>query len=521
MKQRTRHASPVPIRHLIGLALAAGLILVGCRTADGTQIPVTPTVPPTAWPTLAPVSVSSTTAAAPTEATVEESGPRLDEKYRAQVLDGVVSVFPLEGRIDQPVRIEVIVLSGEVDPVITISNAVGDRLAFANTGDVGQPEVIGQFLFPGDGYYELGIASVSGSGEVGVSVYRLKPAELEGGGVFASADEELLGTIEHPASYHTFRLPLERGKRIDLAAEALTDGLDLLFELYGPDGVLLEARDDNVGADPYLWNFMPNQSGTYTVVLSNYDENTGDYALRVGPSEGGGEAVVGTRTSLDLEGAPRRSTWLTLDGRALDGIRVEARPVGVGVDITITVSDPYGNRLTGVNEFGPDEPEQMTLVQFPFDGEYQVEFLTLGESGEIDYYIRPIGQADIEMGGRVVPGAVGHEGEIVGPGTAVVYAFDGQAGDLLGIDAHATGDTGLDLGVDLYGPEGYLLVTRDDVVGKDPVIDRIELPVTGRYVLVVWNFGGTTGPFDLFVTRPEAPDALPGATLPPAVEEDD
>lgn len=440
----------------------------------------------------------------------EESGPYLIEQYRVGVQEGLVSVFPLEGGINNAVRIEVIVLSGETDPIITISNIVGDRLATADSGGPGDPEVIGQFQFPSDGYYELGIASVSGSGEVGVSVYRLEPAELEGGGVFSSIDEELLGAIEHPASYHTFRLPAERGQRFDLAAIALTEGLDLLFELYGPDGVLLGARDDNVGNDPYLWNFMPRQSGIYTIVLRNYDEHVGDYRLSVSPSISGGPAVVGTRTELELSASPRRSTWLTLEGKALDGVRVEVRPVSYGMDLTITIYDPFGNPLALANQFGVGGPEQLTLVQFPYDGQYQVEFSTLGEGGEVEYYIRPRRQPDIDMGGSISLGRAKHEGEIVGLGTAVVYVFEAQAGDLIGIDAHATGVTGLDLGFDLYAPDGYLLVTRDDVVGKNPIIDRFELPQTGRYVLVLWNYGGTTGTFELYVTEPEAPAAPPG-----------
>jgi hypothetical protein len=506
MRRSSRIYPVFPGLHPISLALVAGLILAGCRARGGTQIPVTPTSLPTAWPTLAPVYTAAPAAAG---MVVAETGPQLVEKFRVEVRDDAMEVYPLEGQIDHPVRVEAIVLAGDIDPVIVINNINGDRLAYADNGGPGQPEVIGQFLFPGDGYYELGISSASGVGEVGVSIYRLESVDLEGGGTFESIDEELVGTMAHPASYHTFRLTLERGRRIDLGATALTEGLDLLFELYGPDGALLTAKDDNVGNDPYLWNFMPSQSGVYTLVLSNFGETTGDYSLRVNPSESGGEAVLGTRTPLEVVGSPRRSTWMTLEGRALDGIRVEARPISPGVDISMTITDPYGNQLASVNQFGADEPEQMTLVQFPFDGEYQIEFLSLGEGGEIDYFIRTIRQPDIEMGGRVVPGNIGHEGEIVGPGTAVVYEFDSLAGDLVGIDAHGTGGTGLDLVFDLYDEEGHLVISRDDDVGKDPVLDRIELTTTGRYALVVWNYGGTTGPFDIFITSPEAPEKPP------------
>lgn len=492
---------------MAGLAVTAVLTLAGCMSVRGAPaVPPVPTSTLTPWPTLAPLG---TTVPGDRPVASGETGPQLVDKLRVQVGSGVLAVFPLAGDVDHPVRVEVIVLSGEVDPTIEINHVAGDRLAFANRGGVGEPETIGQFQFPSTGYYELGIGTSSGQGDVGVSIYRLDPAQLEGGGAFASVDQELKGTMRQPASYHTFRVPVERGQRFDLWATALTEGLDLLFEVYGPDGALLEARDDNVGQDPYLWNFMPSQTGTYTVVLSNFDEHVGDYALRVSPSVSEGEAVVGKRARLELSDAPRRSVWLSFDGLPPDGVLVDARPVTPGMDLTFAVLDPYGNRLALADLGEDDAREMLSFVQFPFKGSYQVEFSTKTGGGEMEYYIRPVRQVDIGLGGNVTPGGYVGKGEITGSGTVLAYTFDAQAGDLIGVDAHATGGTGLDLGFDLYTPDGHLLVTKDDDEGKDPVLDRIELPQSGRYVLTLWNYGGTTGPFELFVTSPGAPATPP------------
>lgn len=497
------------------LALVAGLLLAACGThAEDPSVTSTPTLTSTPWPTLAAVgTVEPAGTRLPDEqvptARPAASGPRLVEQYRADVEAGITAIFPLEGIAESPIRIEVLVLSGEIDPVVTINNAIGDQFAYSDSGGTGQPEVVGQFLFPEDGYYELGITTLEGQGEVGVSVYRLDPAQLEGGGVFTAMNQQLRGEIDHPATFHTFRLPVERGQRFDLWATALDPGLDLLFELYGPDGVLLAARDDNVGTDPYLWNYMPAQSGDYTVVVSNYAQGTGEYTVDVRLSEGGEAIRLSTRTEIALEGSPRRSTWLTLPGRTLDGIYVETRPTSPGVDIHISVYDPYGNRLQIADETGPGEEEIMDLVMFPFDGTYQVEFQTLGESGTMEYFIVPISQFDNEQGGKLIPGGQGRQNEIVGPASVLAYWFEGNVDDLVGIDAHATSSTGLDLAFDLFGPDGSLILTRDDVVGKNPVIDVLELPSSGRYAIALWNFGGTVGTFDIFVTSPEAPSTPP------------
>ncbi|HLV45079.1 MAG TPA: hypothetical protein VKY39_08980 [Aggregatilineales bacterium] len=528
---RYRNASSnCSIARLLVLALAAGLLLAGCgnRPADAADSG-TPAASSTPWPTLAAVvpasAVTPGPAGTPDEAASEtpeatgtlppQSGPELIDQFRTQVRPGLLSVFPLEGDVEHPVRIEVIVLSGDLNPLVVINNMAGDRLAVSNSGGQNEPEVIGQFLFPADGFYELGVSAGEGEGEVGVSIYRLDPAELEGGGTLESIDASIRGVVAHPSTYHTIRLQVERGQRFDLGAEALTAGLDLLFELYGPDGALLAARDDNVDQDPWLWNFMPNVSGEYTIVLSNYGETTGEYRLQVSPSEGGEPATLGARTEVAVQGAPRRSTWLTFDGTALDAIYVEAQPIDEGVDVQVAVYDAYGNELISVNDAGTGAGETIALMQFPFDGHYQIEFSTLGESGVVEYYIRYYRFTELEddTGGMVVAGGFGKSGELADPNMAVTYLFDANQGDLVGVDAHATGSSGLDLGFDLYGPDGTRLARRDDVVGKNPVIDGIELPLSGRYALTLWNYGGSTGTYDVFVTNPGVPATPPGESL--------
>lgn len=480
----------------VSLAIVAGLTLIGCFQSS------TPTTAATPWPTLAPLG----TPLAVADAVSRGQGPQLVDHFKIDITPEALAVFPLEGRIEHPVRIEVIILSGQPDPFIVIQNQAGDQIAQSNRGGVGVPEVIGQFQFPKDGYYQLGIGSKTGSGEVGVSVYQLDSTQVEGGGTFTSVPQEVKGTLRQPASYQSYRLPLVRGRRVDITAKALTESLYLQFDVYSPDGSLLASRDNADGTDPALWNLMADVTGNYTIVVSNGDEHVGDYSLNVAPSSPGGQAVVGQRTMLDLG---QKSTWLTFDSPAYDGIYVEAKAEGSGVSPTIAVYDQFGNRLTQPDQSNPSDLESLALVQLPFDGTYQIEFSARGNPGQIEYYIRRVRLVDAGMGGQIYPGGRSEKGEITGAGTVLTYFFDGKQGDLIGVDAHGTGGTGLDLGFDLYGPDGTRLLTRDDVVGKDPVLDRYQLPSAGRYVLALWNFGDTNGPFEIYVSTPQAPATLP------------
>ncbi len=172
---RLRHLLPGFAVH--GLALLAALSLAGCGASAEAAPPDAPTASPTPWPTLAAVGSAQAVAELRPEETPapERAGPQLVDQFRAEVLPNAASVFPLEGLAEYPVRVEVIVLTGDLDPVVMISNPAGDQLAYSNTGRLREPEVIGQFIFPADGFYELGVAAAQGTGEVGVSVYRLDP----------------------------------------------------------------------------------------------------------------------------------------------------------------------------------------------------------------------------------------------------------------------------------------------------------------------------------------------------------
>lgn len=462
---------------------------------------------PTPWPTLAPVITPEDVSVLP----AAQTGPQLSEKFRVGLVEGVTAVYPLAGQVDVPVRVELLVLDGDPDPIVKINNAVGDQLAYVNMGTNGQPEVVGQFVFPEDGFYELGIESLAGTGQVGVSIYQLDPARVEADGQFDSTGQQLTGRMEHPSSFHIYNLPLQRGQRVDISAVAVTEGLDLLFDLYDPDGFLVAARDDNEGVNPVLWGYMPSKTGDFTLVLTNFSEATGDYQVSMNSSESLGDAALGTRAEIEVSGEPRRSVWLTVPGRAHDAISIEARPLDAQMDMALAVYDPNGNQIVSTNATGIDGEEVLTLVQFGFDGPHQLEFTPLGASGRVEYLVRAIREADLDVGGRVALGQQTNEGDITGRGTAMSYSFNAASGQLIGIDAQATIDTGLDLAFDLYSPNGDLITTRDNVIGSNPLIDRVELLQSGTYVLVLRNVGANVGPFELVMSSRDAPSSAPGA----------
>nr|MBN1229807.1 hypothetical protein [Anaerolineae bacterium] len=490
------------------LGLLIAVCTAGCQTeVVPTALPETPTPEPT-W-TATPTSMPTLEPTLEQTPLPTEPGPEIVEQYRVPIYDQTESIYPLVGQIDYAVRIELQAITDSLDVVLTLENPAGDRLMTADSGGAGEAEIIGTFEFPGEGIYEIGIRAHGGEGEALLTIYKLEPSDIEGGGVLSVTGGQMTGVMARPGSYHTFRLQVVRGMRFNLWAQALTLDLDLLFYLYSPEGILIAAVDDTIGLDPYLWNFMPDQTGVYTVVLANYDENGGNYLLGVAPAESNGAATLHTTTILEISGFPRKSVWLTVDGQAMDGIRVFATPTTFAVDVTIAVYDPYGNRLQYIDEWDAGYQEKLSVFQFPYDGVYQIEFTTVLDGGTIEYTIQPLGLAEINNGGEISPGLTGLDGIIPGTGSLLSYYFDGQQDQIIGIDAHAMPSDRLDLGFDLYGPHGEHLATGSDTIGRNPQLSEFQLPETGRYTLVVYNVGRTWGHFSVLVTYPDAATPTP------------
>lgn len=477
-----------------------GLLFVACETSPSDLANTA-----TPWPTLAPIGTREGT-----QPSLPAAGDvTLIDRIRTEIQTGARAVFPLQGKADDIVRVEVVVLKGDVDPTLQINDPEGQRLASADFANTGGPEVIGEFQFPYDGAFELEVGSKALGGTVGISLYTLAQSAAQSPSSINLAGPKITRTLSYPASFQSHHLSLEKGKRVNIAANAESGSLHLDLELIGPDQMKLVVPVKRSDSGASIVNFLPEQSGAFTVIANNTGESTGSYSVSASLATPGAPASVGSRATIEIGEEPESSIWLTLDGIAQDGFMLDVRPLDPGLDITAAVFDPSGHKLTYVNQANIGGSESMDLVQFPFDGTYQLELSTVAGQGQIQYLIRPVRLVDAKIGGKIYVGGRAETGEIFGAGTVIVYTFEANEGDLIGVDAHATGDAGLDLGFDLFDPNGDKLVTRDDDIGKNPVLDRIELPVRGRYVLALWNYQGTTGTYEVYITKPENTSTSP------------
>lgn len=462
-------------------ALTLALLLAACA-GRGDAPPETGSLPGTALPTIAPVDAGALTAQA---SEASQQGLVLLKSFRGDVQPEAEAIFGLTGEAGEAVRIEVQVRLGEPDLALHLSTPSGEILANVDVGGPGESEVIGEFRLPAEGYYELAVQSLENTGQVDVLIYEISGEVLSGGGALPGLGQPVTGSMDRPATFHTYKLRTERGQRFDLRATALSGDLDLVFELYDPQGEPVVKRDDSLDKDPYLFNYMPQLSGDYTVVLTNFEGTTGTYQIIAEASQGGSPLDFGRRQVISLPTEPHHGAWVPFISTAGEGLSINADPLNPNTDLTLAVHDVFGNRLAFADNGGPGAGESLR-VQVPYDGPYQLEFGTLSEGGEVRYDAYERSSFDFDTSGPLIEFPTLRDVTILlqQGGETHAYWFDGEQGQRITIDATARSGT-LDLAFDLLDEAGNVLSAHDDDRNTDPVLENYPLPYTGRYYLVL------------------------------------
>jgi hypothetical protein len=91
-------------------------------------------------------------------------------------------------------------------------------------------------------------------------------------------------SLEDPGDEGVFEIDLEEG--VVYEAAVLSDELlDPVVEVFDEDGELLFSDNDSLfGLEPYLQFTVP-EDGTYEIVVSDIEDETGDYTLLLGESD--------------------------------------------------------------------------------------------------------------------------------------------------------------------------------------------------------------------------------------------
>lgn len=396
-----------------------------------------------------------------------------------QVAEPEQRLWYVEGSAGDVLNVSVEALDGGT-PWLRITDSLSTELAFSEGTELANPQ-LSIPLSPGAPY----IVEVGWNG----------PAE----GYLISADitesePVALGDsieVDDPArQYWVFD-----GRQGDFVTIAAETSADATLTLYGPDGALLDSRDE-VDADPsaplteFLEYLLP-QDGAYTVFVDQRTEQRQPYTLSLSRQEP--ETLV-LGESLDVE--PEQRLW-RIDGQAGDTVTIDAVALDGG-DAWLRVLDTQATELA-FSDNGEGSSDPRITFQLPRNDTYYIElgwFDTPGRSSLTTSVVRP---AALELGATRAASA-----------DEVWWRLDGQPGEFVDISVDAGGLAALNL----YGAQLEYLATSEPVDGRTDPLGHRFTEAGPVFVQVVWQ--DTPRPYTISVSTEEPQPLLPGAPVPDA-----
>jgi len=314
----------------------------------------------------------------------------------------------------------------------------------------------------------------------------------------------------------------EAGALVDLAA-TLDGGSSALIILADSDlnelqssasGTLTGLTLERTGA--YLVILMPRMGPVDTLgsgyilalnVVGEGETGQSGEPADVAPADSSGPRSIGwgeTLTGVIDDDTP--SQFFTFQGITGERVRIEMMAdTGSTLDSYLELQDAEGAIVASNDDIAPGVIRDSRIeVELPGDGEYViVASRYVGEdapltSGAFRLTLQQIDTSLMSSGvsSNVVLTAYGRteSGEITDEQYLVFYVFDGNAGDMVTIDVETTSGN-LDAMLYLYQSvgNGWIEIANNDdspVGGTyDPLLSKIVLPQTGKYLIAVGRYG--------------------------------
>ncbi len=377
--------------------------------------------------------------------------------------------------------------------------------------------------FQGAGIYALSLSLTESSARALGGVLRygqeavstLYPDDPEDTWVFAArVGDRVRVTVQALDSFLMPRLEL-RSATDEVLAAALSEPLPLPTARIGGDG-LNDFVIPSDGAYALTVRGMPTDSGapssgSYRILLDFTPRPVAEIEqLRYGSAANG--VLADDRP---------QETYL-FNGQQGDQITARAvRESGASLSLRLQVRAADGRLLA---EADSDDGDSVLLSDFrlPQTDEYRLVVTRFREP-----FGQTVGRYTVQLEGvseaRPIRDNIRYGQQALGrlnDATPIDrLAFEGRAGDVIGITTRATsGD--LDIALSLEREDGTILARNDDSDGINAVISGVQLPEDGRYILVVRRIGtrtvGSAGNYELFVNllyqangSANAPDTQP------------
>ncbi|MCB9421497.1 MAG: hypothetical protein H6667_16960 [Ardenticatenaceae bacterium] len=294
---------------------------------------------------------------------------------------------------------------------------------------------------------------------------------------------------------------VESASYVTLSLEPEDDILDLTLTLISPFGQTIAqidsgyAGDTEVAADIYLM-----ENGRYVVEVSDFFGLAGHYKLSLtieDEPQYTNAGVIRPGQAIESELPVNAQHVWTFEGAAGSLISIVLSPRDSQMDAILNMFGPDGSRLVALDEGFSGDPEVVSGFELPVTGSYAIRVssfadnggryaLSLDEGGEATQNFYDAG--DLLYGDR--------KSEMLNSNEAHAWFFQGRLGDEVRIVVRPLTDI-LDLEVWLFDPAIERLTARDEFAAGDTETLEFTLPQEGQYLILVREFFGEAGSYEI------------------------
>lgn len=282
--------------------------------------------------------------------------------------------------------------------------------------------------------------------------------------------------------------------------------IDITFSLINPAGQTIAEIDNGFAGDTEtVIDLLLSESGTYVVEISEFFNDTGRYTLSLVLTEdplfsGGGRIEFGQTIQSELP-TNGQKVW-RFDSTAGTLISVVLEPAGQ-FDAILELYGPEGRRLTSLDEGFSGDAEVLSGFDLPVTGEYTI--LVRSFAGDGGGYSLSLDEgaeetANFYDAGDLVYGDVAQE--TLQANEAHAWFFNGRSGEEVSINVQPLNDD-LDLEVWLLDPTVERLDAQDVNGAGTPEQITHTLPQDGQYLILVTEFAGRTGAYEIALSAEE------------------
>lgn len=305
----------------------------------------------------------------------------------------------------------------------------------------------------------------------------------------------------------TFTTTAPRYATLTLTPE--DSALDLTLAVISPSGQTITRIDNGyAGAGEVATDVLLDESGLYIVEVDEFFNESGRYTLSLVLTDtplfgGGGRIDLGQNIQSELP-ANGDHIW-TFDGEAGQSVSIVLTPDSP-FDAILNLYGPDGRHLLSLDEGFSGDAEVVSGFALPLTGEYRILVSSFaGDGGAYALSLDEGGETLLNFyeAGDLLYGDV--KRETLRASEAHAWFFQGKAGDEIVAEVVPIAGE-LDVDIWLLDPDVNRLDAQDEhLAGAAERIERI-LPRDGQYLILVRDFFGTAGEYEIRLS------AMPVAT---------